>query len=186
MADDPAVRVRQLESALGEARQRVASLQASIQEAESGAHDALTAADFNTANRLRSDVATLRPQLETATAAEQALARALEQVSAEVHRAGWQSRYDQLSNAMAATRDEMRQLTADANEALLGALAAIRRGLAVQEEYAALYRERYGLAETLGIPAGNRHVDVQPITDWIGERPIRADLQRAVLGMGQV
>lgn len=184
MADDPAARVQQLQSALGDARQRVAGLQAAIQAAESTAHEALTAADFAKAEQQHAEAGTLRSQLETATAAEQAIARALEQVSEEVHRAGWQSRYDQLTDAMAATRDQMQQITAEANTAVLDALAAIRRGLSVQEQYGALYRERYGLAETLGIPAGNRHVDVQPVTDWIGQHPIRAELQRMTATAG--
>jgi len=177
MADDLASRSQQLQAAHEEARQRLAELRRREQEHGTAGHAALVDADFATAEQHTADAAALQPLIATAEATEAALAKAVREVAEQHQREIHQNRYDQLSDAIEATRGEIEQ----ALERLAGArrteVAAVRQGLGLEEALIRLYSERHAVAGALG-EEPSRVYAPQPLTAWLQERSYGDELVR--------
>lgn len=148
---DLQARASALVGALADAQTKLADLTSQGDRAATFRHEALTAADFATAEGHGQTIAQLEAELQGAQTTVDALVAAQLAVGEQIRLRQHQSRRDELADLIDAGRAEAQTLLAEGKTALAEAQVKISRAVQVEENAAAqLAPELHGLRVALG------------------------------------
>ena len=171
MPTDASERAAALTKAHADAVAKLAKARDELAQAESEAHAALVAGQLNDADKHRGTVAAARLALQSAEATEEALRRAQTDVSAEVQRGQVLSQRDQLTDAIAASTDQVNELVTDARAALRVARDKLMQAESIEPSLAAMQRDLHQIRVELGeVPQSITH-GRRPVSELFDRLP---------------
>jgi DNA repair exonuclease SbcCD ATPase subunit len=164
--NDAASRKESLEHAFHAAEVRLAELKAEVAQSQSAGHVALTSADFDAAQGHHAAVDAAQAAIPAAEAAVEALRAALLEVAAEVQQAEHRSQRDALDEAIAATKDQLRDKLAQAAQTILDVHRELAEARFIDDDFAQMQLRRSALDVALGeASAAARHAKFRPVAD---------------------